>query len=194
MSGPNNRPIWGLAVLGGILLIAGIVVFGRGPSFHFRPGWDRENWPVQFQSNGERIYFTGSSSSGFRIGASGGGMHMQMHGGGCVTCHGADRQGGRLMPRFWKVVPPLTPAALFREQDGHGENSKDDGHGDKDDGHGDHGAYDDVTLRRAIIEGVDPGGTPLDREMPRWTMGAQDIADLIAFIKSPVRDTHTSSQ
>ncbi len=170
-------------MLGGILLIAIVAVYGRGPSFGFGPNWDRENWPVEFQSNGERIYFTGTSSTGLRISANGGGMHMQMHRVNCATCHGADRQGRRLMPRFWKVTPPLTPAALFNE---HGETSKENGHGD-------HEGYDDATLRRAIMKGIDPGGNPLDREMPRWSMAARDIADLIEFLKSPVRDSRPSS-
>ncbi len=169
--------------MGAIVLIAFVVVYGGGSSFHFGPSWDRENWPAQFQSNGERIYFTGTSSSGVRISAIGGGMHMQMHRGGCVTCHGADRQGSRLMPKFWKVVPPLTPAALFNMHD---ESSNNDGHGD-------HEEYDDTTLRRAITKGIDPSGEPLDREMPRWILAAQDIADLIEFLKSPVRNSRLPS-
>ncbi len=159
-----------LAVLGGILLIAIIAIY-------FGPDRDRESWPIQFESNGERIYFTGTSASGFPINANGGGMHMQMHSGGCVTCHGADRQGRRLMPRFWKVAPPLTPAALFNEHDEASEEG----------GHGDHEGYDDATLRRAITEGIDPGGSLLDREMPRWSMAAGDIVDIIEFLKSPAR-------
>jgi hypothetical protein len=39
----------------------------------------------------------------------GGGMHMQMNRAGCVTCHGVDRQGARLMPRFWKAAPAADP-------------------------------------------------------------------------------------
>jgi len=166
-----------LAVLGIFLLIGLVAVYGRGPSFGFGAHWDRETWPVQFQNNGEQIYFTGTSSSGLRIGASGGGMHMRMHDRACVTCHGAERQGKRLMPWFWKVAPPLTPAALFGE---HGETSKDDGHGD-------HDKYDDVTLRQAIAKGIDPSGAFLDREMPRWSMAERDMMDLITFLKSPVR-------
>ena len=170
-----------LAVLGGVLLIAIVVVYGGGVMFGIGPDRDGENWPVRFQSNGERIYFTATSSSGRSIMPRGGGM--QMHRGSCATCHGADRQGRRLMPRFWKVAPPLTPAALFDEHD---ETSKENGHGG-------HEGYDDATLRRAITEGIDPGGNSLDREMPRWSMAARDIADLIEFLKSPVRDSRSSS-
>ena len=180
MSEPEKRPTWKFVVLGGVLFIAIATVFGRGYLFGFGPNADRENWPTEFQSNGERIYYTGSSSSGFRISANGGGMRMQMHNGSCVTCHGVDRQGTRLMPRFWKTAPPLTPAALFG---GHDESSEDDGHGD-------HDKYDDATLQLAITRGIDPGGNLLDREMPRWSMNPQDLADLIGFLKSPVRSSH----
>lgn len=50
--------------------------------------------PTSFSSNGERIYFTGTSERKSEIRFSGGGMHMRMMGGSCATCHGADRQGG----------------------------------------------------------------------------------------------------
>ena len=151
-----------------IAVIGGLALFGMGPET------SRSSWPTQFQSNGERIYFTTTSASGQPINAQGGTMHMRMmatDGGGCVTCHGTDRQGGRLMPRFWNVAPPLTPDALFGEHE--------------EDGHGDHESYTDETLRRAIIKGIDAGGKPLAQEMPRWSMLEQDIDDLIGFLKSP---------
>ncbi len=130
------------------------------------------NWPSRFQSNGERIYFTSSSASGDAINPRGGNTHMgMMSNSGCASCHGADRLGRRLMPNFWTVAPPLTPDALFGGHD--------------DDGHGDHDAYSDESLQRAITEGIDAGGAPLDRAMPRWSMSEADLADVIAFLKSP---------
>ncbi len=127
--------------------------------------------PATFQSNGERIYFTGTSGSGEPVTYTGGNMHLQMMGGGCATCHGADRSGARMMPELWLVAPPLTREALF------------DSHG-KDDGHGDHASYDEATLRRAISRGVDPSGAPLDGVMPHWSMSDQDWRDLLAYLKS----------
>lgn len=136
---------------------------------------DQGDWPSRFQSNGERIYFTASSASGDAISPRGGNTHMgMMSNSGCASCHGADRLGRRLMPNFWTSAPSLTPAALFGEHD--------------DDGHGDHDAYSDESLRRAIIEGIDAGGAPLDRAMPRWSMSEADLADVIAFLKSPIPD------
>lgn len=131
--------------------------------------------PSAFVSNGERIYFTGSSISGSAIGTSGGSghmnFHMRMHGAGCVSCHGAEREGKRLWPQFWIKAPALTAEALF-ESDAHDE-----------DGHGDHGSYDDDSLRRAITQGIDPSGERLDDTMPRWTMSPADLNDLIAYLK-----------
>ncbi len=127
-----------------------------------------------YESNGERIYFTGIGSAGTPIPATGGstgmGMHRQMHGGGCAVCHGADREGRRLWPQFWVSAPALTATALF-----------DDEH--TGDGHGDHNKYDAASLRRAITRGLDPSGKPLDSAMPRWQMSANDIEDLVAFLQ-----------
>jgi cytochrome c oxidase subunit 2 len=54
------------------------------------PGMMMGEQPVSrsFDSNGERIYFTGRSRSGPPITFSGGNMHLRMMGGGCATCHG----------------------------------------------------------------------------------------------------------
>ncbi len=82
-------------------------------------------------------------------------------------------KGRRLMPRFWIKAPALTGDALFDDAD-HKQDSS---------GHGDHGNYDAVSLRRAITEGVDPAGEPLDQAMPRWSMNESDLNDLIAYLQ-----------
>lgn len=130
--------------------------------------------PTEFVSNGERIYFTGSSASGNTISARGGSghmnMHMRVHGGGCVTCHGVEREGSRLWPQFWVKAPALTAEALFAEDHA-------------DDGHDDHGSYDAESLRRAITDGVNPAGKQLDSAMPRWSISQSDLDDLIAYLQ-----------
>lgn len=137
--------------------------------------------PSAFVSNGERIYFTGSSVSNALINANAGSghmnMHMRGHGSGCVTCHGAEREGRRLWPQFWIKAPALTVEALFA----------DDAHDDSSDGHGDHGSYDSNSLRRAITHGIDPAGQQLNVAMPRWNMSPADMNDLIAYLQQ----THT---
>ena len=122
-----------------------------------------------YSSNGERIYLTGQSNRGTQIRAVGGHHHMQMHGGGCATCHGEDREGGASMwPWFWKTTPALTPAAL------QGNDHEDDGHS--------HPSYTRQSLKRAIIEGINPEGETLDALMPRWVLAAEDLDDLVNFL------------
>ncbi|MFT5721330.1 MAG: cytochrome c oxidase subunit 2 [Motiliproteus sp.] len=129
---------------------------------------NRSNSPASFTSNGERIYFTGIGRDGLPIETSGGNMHQSMHTGGCVACHGADRQGGqRMYPFFWIQAPPLTPKALF---------------GEHNVAHGDHGSYSSASLQRAIREGIEPSGDVLDSAMPRWTMAEQDLSDLVDYL------------
>ncbi len=158
----------------GVALVAAV-------NLGFGPMTNRADWPSEFMSNGERIYFTATSASGQPISLQGGTMHMSMSAGGCVACHGADRKGGRLTPKFWNSAPALTAAALFGvhlDEDG-------DASGDGDD-HGDHDSYTEDLLRRAITDGVDPAGERLDPAMPRWSMSGEDMADLIAYLKTPV--------
>ncbi len=138
---------------------------------HRVPGYPE---PLTYVSNGERIYFNGIDSKGYPIpatgGRRGGGMHRQMHGGGCASCHGADREGRRLWPQFWVKAPALTVAALFGDDHG-------------DDGHDDHAAYNADSLKRAITRGIDPSERALDLAMPRWRMAAADLDDLIAYLR-----------
>lgn len=78
------------------------------------------------------------------------------------------------MHTFWKTAPALTSADLFKK---HSENSGEDGHTEE-------------TLGRAITQGLDPEGKRLSTDMPRWTISAQDLDDLIAYLKTPDGDHH----
>ena len=135
--------------------------------------WDFGDYPAKFASNGEQIYFTGTSTSGSPIRARVDGSmmsrHMRMHGGGCASCHGVDREGRRMWPRFWLKAQALTAESLFSED--HSAH-----------GHNDHGGYDQQSLRKAIAEGVRPNGMPLHETMPRWSMSKADLDDLIAYL------------
>ena len=50
--------------------------------------------------------------------------------------------------------------------------------------HEEHPPYTEETLKRAIVEGVNPAGERLDDEMPRGRMSEQDLDDLVEFMKS----------
>ena len=129
--------------------------------------------PSSFSSNGERIYFTGTSSRNSPIQSDGGWSHMQMMGGACASCHGSDRRGGaRMFPYFWIKTPPLLAKSLFGNHDDIGN------------GHGDHESYDEVTIRKAISKGIDPSGKSLSDLMPRWRMSDADMSDLVAYLKN----------
>ena len=166
----------GIAALAALAVAA---LAALGAALLDTPPWSgRTAWPEPFESNGERLYFTGRSDRGTAMIPSGGDHHMMMmRRGACAACHGADRQGGRLATRFWQSVPPLTPEALAGDHDG------------EDDGHA-HAAYTAATLARAITEGVGPEGEPLDASMPRWSMSEADLADLVAYLMDDAPAEH----
>ncbi len=122
----------------------------------------------EYQSNGERIYFTAESSSGKPITRIGG--FMMMHRIACVTCHGEDGKGGRVVMMMWDIdVPDITWHHLTEEE--HGE----------DEGHP---PYTEEGLKRAITDGIEPDGEYLDEFMPRWQMADEDLDDLVEYIKT----------
>lgn len=98
-------------------------------------------------------------------------MHAQMHNTTCASCHGDDRQGQRLYPKFWVVAPPLTKHSLTEEHD---------------DGHGDHERYDKNSLKLAISQGLDPAGSALNGAMPRWNISDSDMEDLVSFLLTDI--------
>lgn len=129
-----------------------------------------------YESNGERIYFTGTSERGGRIrqcgGPSFGGMMMGRL--TCASCHGADGAGGQ----HWMHMQSMDAPDIRWSTLASGE------HGD----HGEHGEgeepYDDASFKRAVRDGLTPGGETLSSDMPRWDMGDADLEDLLAFLKT----------
>jgi cytochrome c oxidase subunit II len=130
-------------------------------------------WPAlrTFESNGERIYFTGTSASGPRITAQMPGMHrirgIQM---ACASCHGEDGRGGTVRLMMDTInVPDIRYHTLTEGV-----------HGDDHD----HPVYTDEDIVRAITRGVNPIGEPLERMMPRWNMSAEQLEDLLDYLKT----------
>jgi hypothetical protein len=72
--------------------------------------------------------------------------------------------------------PNVTWDVLSQEE----EHEEEPGQGE----HREHPPYTEVTLKRAITEGVDPAGERFDDEMPHWRMSRQDLDDLVEFIKT----------
>lgn len=117
-----------------------------------------------YSSNGQRIYFTASSASGHRITYQGGPFFGMMTGGlACVMCHQTDGHGGQVVmvgQRF--QAPNITWPGLL----------------------GFNPPYTDATVKRAITQGIDSGGSPLESPMPRWSMAVSDLDDLVSYLKT----------
>lgn len=128
--------------------------------------WFAAGCGTSFSSNGQRIYFTAESASGERITYTGGPSTMMQGALACVNCHGTKGHGGTVAFMMQRVdVPNITWTELTAQDM-------------------DHLPYTEETLKRAITQGIDPAGNPLNYPMPRWQMPAQDLNDLVAFIKT----------
>jgi len=144
-----------------------------------------------FRSNGERIYFTSSSDRGTNItstgvpsagvmnggssggmmgnGSSGGMMNGRSSGGmvgngnlTCASCHGADGRGG---------VHTMMGMQTMKALDIRWSTLKSE--------------FDAKKFRLAVTQGRDPDGKKqLNRDMPRWNIGNDDLADLITYLKT----------
>lgn len=114
---------------------------------------------------GEWIYRTGTDPSGTPISFSGG-MMMRAS---CATCHGSDGHG-RATPMF--TAPNITYANLTDPK----------GMLDPDGSRGP--TYTDATLRRAVSQGIDPGGAHLAWPMPQWQLTDQEWLDLLSYLKT----------
>ena len=166
--------------VGGLLLTAcGAVGWGNfpgNPMINQGGGWFGSS---NFTSNGEQIYITANNDRGQRISYSGGsnfGGMMMGRGSNfaCASCHGSDGRGGiHTMHMDVMEAPDIRYSALSSEGEEHG-----DEHGDE------HGEYDLDAFNLAVIGGAHPDGEPLSRDMPRWRMSDQDLADLFEFLKT----------
>ena len=126
---------------------------------------------IDFASNGEQIYYTGVSCRTGPIPLQGGPMWLWMQGGGCVTCHGVQGRGGVPVMMGTKTPSDISYARLTEEKH-------------QEQGDAEHAPYTDALIKRALIEGVDPAGHPLDWTMPRWRLSDEDFEDLLAYLKS----------
>jgi len=164
----ERKTSWWLVVVAGALvglllvtclgLVLWSLIWPRGPGIAV---------PTGYRSNGEQIYFTATSQRGTPITSD-----MGMMGGGmmtCASCHGADGRGGRvwMMMRVFEA-PDIRYQTLTSEE--HGEEME-------------HAPYTDEDIKRAITEGIEPDGEPLEWPMPRWTMSDEDLDDLLEFLK-----------
>ncbi len=130
---------------------------------------------------GKDIYQRGVLGSGAPLeGIREGGLVTTGADAACVSCH--QRSGlGSVEGRV--SMPPVTGEYLFH--------SGAHGPGDTvlpyvESLHGDHLPYTDATLARALRLGVDSQGRELSQVMPRYALGDEDMAALIAYLKKLV--------
>jgi hypothetical protein len=118
-----------------------------------------------FRSNGERIYFTATSDRGTSITYTNGpaSSGWMMMGGqlACVSCHRPNGQGGKHSMGMMQVMDAKDIRWSVLQ-----------------------GEFDAEKFRLAVVNGQDPDGTQLNTDMPRWNIGNDDLADLIAFLKT----------
>lgn len=150
-----------------LVVVTALILAGCAP-FNRMMGSDGTAWGVgAFASNGERLYFTATSERGSAITFSGGPASngwMMMDGGGqlaCASCHGPDGRGGVHSMGMMQVMeaPDIRWSAIG-------------------------GEFDAEKFRLAVTKGQDPDGTQLNTDMPRWSIGDDDLADLIDYLKS----------
>ena len=127
---------------------------------------------------GQSIYLHGTSPQGRPVAATRSDeASVQGQAAACVNCHqrsGLGGHEGRLL------IPPITARYLFRPRASARE--------DRDipfvaGMHGDREPYTDATLARAIKEGLDSEGKPLNYLMPRYELGEGDMAALLDHLK-----------
>jgi mono/diheme cytochrome c family protein len=123
-----------------------------------------------YTSNGERIYYAGINEQGQRIPFEGGPMWLYMHGGSCVSCHGEDGRGDVPVMMGTEIPPDIRYEHLIEEE--------------HEEGGEEHPPYTDETIKRAITQGLNPAGEPLDYTMPRFRMSEADLNDLLEYLKA----------
>jgi ABC-type branched-subunit amino acid transport system substrate-binding protein len=145
------------------LLAATLLIVGATSATQNRSGLTLQ------EKRGKQIYLTGEDKERGEITTLLGSEELEVPGSSfaCASCHGprgeGTKEGGIQPPPLnWETLTrPLTSALTRRER----------------------GPYDDATLARAISGGVDPGGARLHPAMPRYRMTAQQLADLVAYLK-----------
>lgn len=170
----QQRSSWNWLVVGAIVvglmcILTLALVFGRWltltrprPLFVHPP-------EVAFESSGAAIYYTGYNQEGEAIPFTEGPRWLLVHGGGCAECHGPTGEGGRLMMMTLKLAPNIQYEYLTEETAREADEEP--------------LPYTDLLLKRAITEGLDPAGEPLDPLMPRWHATEIELDDLVEFLK-----------
>jgi ABC-type branched-subunit amino acid transport system substrate-binding protein len=120
------------------------------------------------ERRGKSIYLRGTSASGQEMTALMGEIDVPASTLTCAGCHGVEGQG---KTEGGITAGNLTWQHLIKPY-GHTHPT-----GRK------HGAFSEATFVRAVTTGIDPAGNNLLVAMPRYKMSAEDLADLVAYLK-----------
>ncbi|HZI17983.1 MAG TPA: ABC transporter substrate-binding protein [Pyrinomonadaceae bacterium] len=124
--------------------------------------------PTEQERRGKALYLRGTSASGREVTAVVGELDVPGATLTCAGCHGARAEG---KSEGGVTAGNLTWSNLVKPY-GHTHPS-----GRK------HGAFDEASFARAVVGGVDPAGNELAVAMPRYRISAEDMADLVAYLK-----------
>ncbi|HET8538638.1 MAG TPA: ABC transporter substrate-binding protein [Anaeromyxobacter sp.] len=117
---------------------------------------------------GRVLYHEGRSPSGGAVNALVAGTSLSAEQVTCAGCHGDDGLG---RPEGGVTPTPITWGDLTKPW------------GRTLDSGRQHPPYDDRTLARAVTDGVDSAGNPLQAAMPRYSMSRADTEALVAYMK-----------
>ncbi len=128
-------------------------------------------------TDGERLYLRGLSTTGVAVAVTvQGDLKVQSTDMPCLNCH---RRSGWGTVEGGVTIPPITGAAVFSPRTLGNVQM-----GLRTTGAGTRPAYDDATLLRVLRDGVDAGGRALSLTMPRYAVGAADVAALSSYLRS----------
>lgn len=122
---------------------------------------------------GRRLYVDGTGAGGREVTAFLAGTSLPASAVPCAGCHGPD---GRGRPEGGVLPPPVGWSELAR-RGGHVHPA-----GRR------HPPFDARTLGRAVTEGVDPAGNPLDPSMPRYSLSREEVESLVAYLRVVERE------
>ena len=134
--------------------------------------------PAVSVGDGVRLYRQGVLPDGKELrGERAGGADVRGAAAACVNCH---RRSGLGTTEGQIVIPPITGKYLFRPLE---KNIKDLNLPHVYGVRTQRSPYTDATLARAIREGIDSDGRPLNYLMPRFRLDDAALAALIAYLK-----------
>ena len=176
---PNRTLVIALALLGfaALLLGGGIVLSmflatgtGAQPAANATP-----TGPPNI-ANGESIYSTGKNLNGDVIVHIGGPLRGNLARVPlpCVGCHGPQGHGGIIGVMFYQIdVPSITWDVLTNPAPTGPDRLET------------RPAYSEQTVKRAITDGINSSGGQMDPySMPRYSLGANDLNDLVGYLKT----------